>query len=70
MHPLLANRLQRVLADAKYMANLTDASMEYLFGLLPLTILSGKWEVLTELIENEKNLSPSVQTEIERHIEG
>ncbi len=66
---LVLNRIQKVLADAKCMRTVSDVSMEYLFAMLPLFVLSGKQETLAELLEDEKNLTAEVRTEIKRYIE-
>ena len=66
---LIIKRLQTVLADAKCMGAVSDLSMEYLFGLLPLSVLGGKQQLLAELLEEEKNLTAEVKTELQRYIE-
>lgn len=69
MSRLIVNRLQTVLADAKCMGAVSDLSMEYLFGLLPLSVLGGKQQFLAELLGEEKNLTAEVKTELQRYIE-
>lgn len=69
MSRLILNRLQTVLADAKCMGAVSDLSMEYLFGLLPLSVLGGKQQFLAELLGEEKNLTEEVKTELQRYIE-
>ncbi len=69
MSRLVINRLKDVLADAKCIDTVSDASMEYLFGMLPLSVLSGKQEVLAELLDDEKNLAEEVRIEIQRYLE-
>lgn len=69
MNRLMINRLRKVLADAKCMGTVSDVSMEYLFGILPLSVLSGKRETLAELLEDEKNLTTEVRAELQRYIE-
>lgn len=69
MSRLILSRLESVLADAKCMCTVSDTSMEYLFGMLPMCVLSGKQEVLPELLDSEKNIKPEVKAEIQRYIE-
>lgn len=69
MSRLILNRLEKVLADAKCMGAVSDTSMECLFGMLPMCVLSGKQEALTELLDNEKNITPEVKAELQRYIE-
>lgn len=69
MSRLILSRLESVLADAKCMCAVSDTSMEYLFGMLPMCVLSGKQEVLPELLDSEKNIKPEVKAEIQRYIE-
>ena len=66
---LMLSRLEKVLADAKCMGAISDTSMECLFGLLPMCVLSGKQEILPELLDSEKNIKPEVKAEIQRYIE-
>lgn len=69
MSRLVIKRLEKVLADAKCMGAVSDVSMEYLFGMLPLSVLSSKQDTLAELLDNEKNLTTEVKTELQRYIE-
>ena len=66
---LLQNQLQKVLSDAKCMSRNTDTSIEYLFGLLPLSVVHGKLELLSEAVNEEKGLPLNIQSEIKRYIE-
>ena len=43
--------------------------MELLFGLLPICVLTGKVDILKDVLESEGNLSNSVRAEAERYIE-
>lgn len=69
MSRLVINRLEKVLADAKCMATVSDSSMEYLFGMLPMCVLSGRQDTLSELLDSEKNMTTEVKTELRRYIE-
>lgn len=66
---LMFNRLEKVLTDAKCMGDISDTRMEYLFGMLPLCVLSGEQEVLSELLDNDRSITPAVKTELQRYIE-
>ena len=68
---LLMNRLTQVLSDAKVVLNCSanEKDMEVLFGLLPLCVLTGRTDILKEVIESEKNISATVKTEAKRYIE-
>lgn len=70
MSRLMSNRLEKVLADAKFIGAISDTSMEYLFGLLPMCVLSGKHEIITELLDSEKNITTEVKAELQRYIEA
>lgn len=65
----MLNRLEKVLADAKCMGAISDTSMECLFGMLPMCVLSGNQEALAELLDSEKNIKSEVQAELQRYIE-
>lgn len=69
MSRLILNRLEKVLADAKCMGAVSDVSMECLFGMLPLCVLSGKQETLAELLDSEKSMTTEVKAELQRYIE-
>ena len=47
----------------------SNKDIEVLFGILPLAVLTGKTEILKDLLEEEKSLSRAVKAEIERYIE-
>lgn len=47
----------------------SDTSMECLFGMLPMCVLSGKQEALAELLDSEKNIKSEVQAELQRYVE-
>lgn len=65
----LTNRLNQILQDTKCMSNSNSADIEYLFGLLPISILYEKREILGEMLEYERNLTKNIQDEIQRYIE-
>lgn len=66
---LMLSRLEKVLADAKCIGSISDTSMECLFGMLPMCVLSGKQEALTELLDSEKNIKSEVWAELQRYVE-
>lgn len=66
---LMLSRLEKVLADAKCIGSISDTSMECLFGMLPMCVLSGKQEALTELLDSEKNIKSEVRAELQRYVE-
>lgn len=66
---LMLSRLEKVLADAKCIGSISDTSMECLFGMLPMCVLSGKQEALAELLDSEKNIKSEVQAELQRYVE-
>ncbi len=60
---LLLNRIEAVLSDAKAIMDNANHNkdLEILFGLLPLSVLTGKTEVLKETIEIESGISGYVK---------
>ena len=60
---LLLNRIETVLSDAKAIMDNANHNkdLEILFGLLPLSVLTGKTEVLKETIEIESGISEYVK---------
>lgn len=46
-----------------------DKDMEVLFGMLPLCVLTGRVDILKDVIETESGISNSVQAEVARYIE-
>lgn len=66
---LMLSRLEKVLADAKCIGSISDTSMECLFGMLPMCVLSDKQEALTELLDSEKNIKSEVRAELQRYVE-
>ena len=68
---LLLNRLSLVLSDAKAILNISarEKDLEILFGLLPFCVLSGRTEVLKEVLENEKGISNEVRNEAARYFD-
>lgn len=68
---MLLSQLELILSDAKAILDnpLREKDMELLFGLLPICVLTGKVNILKEVLESEGNLSNSVRAEAERYIE-
>ena len=68
---LLMNRLTKVLSDAKAIINDTtkDKDFELLFGLLPLAVLTGKSEVLKEIVEKDNGFSRLAKNITEQYYE-
>lgn len=68
---LQLNRLSLVLSDAKAILNMhaKEKDLEILFGLLPFCVLSGRTEVLKEVLENEKGISNEVRNEAARYFD-
>ena len=65
------NRLTKVLSDAKAIINDTtkDKDLELLFGLLPLAVLTGKSEVLKEIVEKDNGFSRLAKNTTEQYYE-
>ena len=68
---LLLGQLTRVLSDAKCILEnpAKDKDLELLFGVLPLCVLTGRLDVLKDVIEGEIGISSSVKAEVARYIE-
>lgn len=68
---LLTNQLTLVLSDAKAILEspAKEKDMEILFGLLPLCVLTGRTDILADVIENEDGISAPVKAEVRRYIE-
>lgn len=66
---LTTNRIQQLLNDAKNMSGISNSDMEYLFALLPFSVLNGKQSFLKDVLENEKSISSAVKAEAMRYIE-
>ena len=68
---MLLTQLELILSDAKAILDnpTKEKDMELLFGLLPICVLTGKVNILKEVLESEGNLSNSVRAEAERYIE-
>lgn len=68
---LLLNRLESVLSDAKAMLDTPakEKDMEVLLGLLPLSVLTGRRDVLRETVESESGTSRAVKEETARYFE-
>ena len=68
---LLIQQLEIVLTDAKAIMDnpARDKDMEVLFGILPLCVLSGRVDILKDVIETESGVSNSVKDEVARYIE-
>lgn len=67
----LLTRLEKVLSDAQNMLDADNANndIEFLFGLLPLAVLSGKSDLLKDTLENEGTLSSDSKSIAARYIE-
>lgn len=68
---LLLGQLTCVLSDAKCILEnpAKDKDMELLFGILPFCVLTGRLDVLKDVIEGESGISSSVKAEVARYIE-
>lgn len=68
---LLLGQLTRVLSDAKCILDdpNKEKDLELLFGVLPLCVLTGRLDILEDVIENENRISYSVKNEAARYIE-
>lgn len=67
----LLNRLEIVLSDAKQILseNTNEKILELLFGLLPLSILNNRIDILNNMLEDEPNISSEIKEIIARYIE-
>lgn len=67
---LLVNELTHILSDAKAILDnpAKDKDMELLFGMLPLCVLTGRLDILKDVIENESGISSAVKAETVRYI--
>lgn len=68
---LLMAKLELILSDAKAIMDnaAKDKDMEVLFGLLPLCVLTGKLDILKDVVETESGISNAVKAEAARYIE-
>ena len=68
---LLLGQLTRVLSDAKCILDdpNKEKDLELLFGVLPLCVLTGRLDILEDVIENENRISYSVKNEAARYFE-
>lgn len=68
---MLLSQLELILSDAKAILDnpSKEKDMELLFGLLPICVLTGKVDILKDVLESEGNLSNSVRAEAERYVE-
>ena len=68
---LLLNKLNLVLCDAKELLGnpSADKDIEVLLGLLPLCVVTGRIDILKEVIETESGISSAVKAEAARYIE-
>lgn len=68
---LILNKLTLVLCDAKELLGnpSADKDIEVLMGLLPLCVVTGKTDVLKDVIEAENGISSAVKAEAARYIE-
>lgn len=71
LNKMVLNRMERVLSDVKQIMDQEAYAkdIEILFGILPMAVLTGKREILKDLLEEEKGISREVRAEIERYIE-
>ena len=65
----LLNRLERILSDAKAILSnpAKERDLDVLFGLLPLSVLTGRTDILQEYIESETGISGFVKAEAARY---
>ncbi len=65
----LLNRLERILSDAKAILSnpAKERDLDVLFGLLPLSVLTGRTDILQEYIESETGISGFVKAEAGRY---
>ena len=63
--------MERMLSDVKQIIDQESYAkdIEILLGILPMAVLTGKREILKDLLEEEKNISREVRAEVERYIE-
>ena len=68
---MVLNRMERILSDVKQIMDQESYAkdIEILLGILPMAVLTGKREILKDLLEEEKNISREVRAEVERYIE-
>ena len=68
---MVFNRMERILSDVKQIMDQESYAkdIEILLGILPMAVLTGKREILKDLLEEEKNISREVRAEVERYIE-
>ena len=66
---IMLNHLERVLTDAKALLNTParEKDIEILFGLLPLSVLTGRTDILKECLDSESGISSSVKDEAARY---
>ncbi len=68
---LVINQLTLILSDTKAILDnpSSDKYLEVLFGILPLCVLTGRLDILKDIMETESGISNSVKTEAARYIE-
>ena len=68
---LVLTQLEQVLSDTKEILDNSakDRDVEFLFGLLPLCVLTGKTDILKDAVETEGGFSGTVRAEAARYIE-
>ena len=68
---LLFNQLTLLLSETKYLLDQPsrDKDIEVLFGLIPLCVVTGRIDVLKDVIDNEAGISSDVKAEVSRYIE-
>lgn len=68
---LIQNKLSLVLSDAKELLGTSsaDKDIETLMGLLPLCVVTGRIDILRDVIESENGISSAVKAEAARYFE-
>lgn len=66
----LLRQLSRVISDAKVMVDSPERAkdMEMLFGVMPICVLTGRLDVMREVLEAESGISSAVKAEAERYL--
>ena len=66
---LFLNQLEQILSDAKSLLDTParEIDIDILFGLLPLSVLTGRTDILKEVIESKSGISNSVKAEAARY---
>ena len=66
----LLRQLSRVISDAKVMVDSPERAkdMEMLFGVMPICVLTGRLDVMREVLDAESGISSAVKAEAERYL--